>query len=293
METFWRHHGHRERARERFHRERSRGSVTGGDVNEALAARAWPGVDPLGKRLRLAGDDVLREVVGVARTVNYETLAEAPQPCLYLPIRQQFSDAAVLYVRTQGDPTGILGTVQRTIRAMDGHIDVGDVRTIETVISQSLFGATAGVGLLSLFGVMSLGLASLGLYGAVAYGVKQRRREIGMRIVLGARKAAVLGLVLRQALAPVGVAIVLGSDRHQGGAQQFSRLLAVSAYSKRDCCRNRVVCRLGVMSSQVMAAPRRGDPDGRCRLSPSVPDAGLNDEVIVVLSETRERSIRN
>lgn len=185
-------------------------------VNEALAVRAWPGVDPLGKRLRLAGEDVFREVVGVAKTVNYETLAEAPQSCLYLPIRQQFSDAAVLYVRTEGDPTEILGTVQRTVRAMDGRIDVGDVRTIETVIGQSLFGATAGVGLLSLFGLISLGLASLGLYGAVAYGVKQRRREIGMRIVLGAKQTAILGLVLRQALAPVGVAILLGSAASAG-----------------------------------------------------------------------------
>jgi hypothetical protein len=194
-------------------------------VNEALAARAWPGVDPLGKRLRLAGEDAFREVVGVAKTANYETLAEAPQPCLYLPLRQHFSDAAVLYVRTEGDPTGILGTVQRTVRAMDGHVEVGDVRTIETVISQSLFGATAGVGLLSLFGLISLGLASLGLYGAVAYGVKQRRREIAMRIVLGVKQRAVVGLVLRQALAPVGAAILLGSVASAGVGYLMSGLL--------------------------------------------------------------------
>ena len=121
-------------------------------VNEALAARAWPGLDPVGQRLRLAGDDVMRVVVGVAKTANYETLGEAPQACLYLPIRQQFADAAVLYIRSIGEPTQVLATVQRTVREMAAHIDISDARTIETLIGQSLFGATMGVGLLTLFG---------------------------------------------------------------------------------------------------------------------------------------------
>ena len=191
-------------------------------VNEALAARAWPGVDPVGRRLRLAGDDVMREVVGVAKTVTYEALGEAPQACLYLPIRQQFSDTAVLYVRTGGDPASILGTVQRVMRELDSQVDVADVRTIETVISQSLFGATMGVGLLALFGVITLGLASLGLYGAMAHGVKQRRREMGVRIALGAEYGSVLRLVLRQGLAPVGIGIVLGT----AGSIAVGRLMA-------------------------------------------------------------------
>ena len=186
------------------------GSLPVALVNEALAARAWPGLEPLGKRLRLAGEDVTREVVGVIKTANYSALGEAPQPCLYLPLRQQFVDAAVLYVRTDTDPTAILGTVQRTVRAIDGQIDVSDVRTIETVISQSLFGATAGVGLLTVFGLLSLALASLGLYGATAHAVKQRRREIGTRMALGAPRLAISNLVLRQGLTPVAIGIVLG-----------------------------------------------------------------------------------
>jgi predicted permease len=179
-------------------------------VNEALAARAWPGLDPIGRRLRLAGDDVAREVVGVAKTVAYASLGESPQPCLYLPLRQQFSDAAVLYIRTESEPAGLLATVQRSVRELDTRIDVSDVRTIETVIGQSLFGATIGVGLLTLFGFISLALASLGLYGAVAHGVNQRKREIGVRMALGARHASVVRLVLRQGLTPVAIGMALG-----------------------------------------------------------------------------------
>jgi ABC-type antimicrobial peptide transport system permease subunit len=115
-----------------------------------------------------------------------------------------------LYVRSEGDPAGLLATVQRTVRELDTRIDVSDVRTIETVIGQSLFGATIGVGLLTLFGFISLALASLGLYGAVAHSVSQRRREIGVRMALGARHSSVVSLVLRQGLAPVAIGMALG-----------------------------------------------------------------------------------
>jgi putative ABC transport system permease protein len=180
-------------------------------VNETLAARAWPSADAIGRRLRLGGDDVLRQVVGVARTANYESLGEPPQPCVYLPLRQQFSDAAVLYVRTEADPAGILAVVQRQVRSLDAHIEVGDVRTIQKIVGQALFGAGLGVGLLGVFGMVALALASLGLYGAMAHAVRQRRREIGVRMALGARRAEVLRLVLRQGLTVVGVGMAFGA----------------------------------------------------------------------------------
>jgi predicted permease len=194
-------------------------------VNEALAARAWPGLDPVGRQLRVAGDDVVRDVVGVARTATYESLGEAPQACLYLPIRQQFSDSAVLYVRTAGEPSGILATVQRTVRGLDTRIDVSDVRTIETVIGQSLFGATMGVGLLALFGLIALALAVLGLYGAVAHRVNQRRREIGVRMALGARRSRIISLLLRQGLLPVAIGMALGAMASLGLGVALSGVL--------------------------------------------------------------------
>lgn len=180
-------------------------------VNEALASRAWPNIDPVSRELRLGGEDVTWRIVGVAKTANYSALGEAPQPCVYLPMRQYFSDAAVLYVRTVRDPEGVLGEIQGVIRSVDRHVYIGDVRTIETVIGQSLFGASVGVGLLSVFGLIALALASLGLYGAMAHAVTQREREIGVRMALGAKRLSVVHLVVRQGAALVGIGIVVGS----------------------------------------------------------------------------------
>ena len=135
------------------------------------------------------------------------------------------SDAAVLYVRTAADPAAVLGTVQQIVRSADRHIDVNDVRTIETLIGQSLFGASMGVGLLALFGVVALGLASLGLYGAMAFAVRQRRREIAVRIAVGARRHSVIGLVLRQGMAPVAAGVVVGGAGAAATGQLISGML--------------------------------------------------------------------
>lgn len=180
-------------------------------INETLAARAWPGLDPIGRYFQVSGNPTKWQVVGVAKTANYGTIGEPPEPCVYLPLQQAFSDSAVLYVRTAGDPAGVLATVQAEVRHMDSRIDVDDVRTIQTVIGQALFGATIGVALLGVFGLVALGLASLGLYGAMAHAVGQRQREIGVRIALGAPRRAVVGLILRQGLAVVAAGMVIGS----------------------------------------------------------------------------------
>jgi predicted permease len=178
-------------------------------INETMAARYWPGQEVIGKRFQFAGEDVLRQIVGVARTANYDELGEEPLPCIYLPLRQSFSDEMVLYVRTSGDPAPVLGSVQREMRNIDDQVLANDVRTIGKMIDQALFGARIGVGLLGVFGLLALGLASLGLYGVMAYAVNVRQREIGLRMALGASRGGVLRLVLGQGmtLAAVGVAV--------------------------------------------------------------------------------------
>ena len=180
-------------------------------VNETLAARYWPNQDPIGKRVRFTGDDVVRQVVGVARTANYASLGETPQLCVYLPLAQNFTEGVVLYVRTAAaDPAPVLEhRAARDPFARSAHPGARRAHDQEGA-DQAMFGATIGVGMLSVFGLLALGLASLGLYGVMAYSVSARRREIGVRMALGANHTGVMRLVLREGMTLVGFGIIAG-----------------------------------------------------------------------------------
>jgi len=172
-------------------------------INEALARAHWPGGNALGHRFQFAGEKTARQVVGIVKNANYTTLGEAAQPCVYLPLRQNFAGGMILYVRSQGDPAAVLPAVQRQVADLDPNIRISDVRTGAKLIEQVLFGPRVGVALLGVFGLLALLLASVGLYGAMAYSVTRRRKEIGLRMALGATRAAVLRVVLRDGMALV------------------------------------------------------------------------------------------
>ena len=188
------------------------GSLPVAIINEYLARKYWPNGDAVGALVQLSGDHVARQIVGVVKTTNYTGLGESPQPCLYLPLLQNFSGGMTLYVRAASDPASVLDVVQREIHSGAPQIAVSDVRTGAKIISQVLFSQELGVRLLGVFGFLALGLASVGLNGIMAYSVNQRRREIGLRMALGASQASVLRLILRQGMSLVmsGVALGLG-----------------------------------------------------------------------------------
>jgi len=115
-----------------------------------------------------------------------------------------------LYVRSQGNPASLLPAIQREIRTLDSNIEISDARTGAMLLDEVLWAPKVGVALLGVFGSLALALASVGLYGVMAYSVTRRRREIGVRMALGATPGAVLRLVLTEGMKLVGWGIVLG-----------------------------------------------------------------------------------
>ena len=172
-------------------------------VNEKMAHDFWPGEDALGKRIQLPGEKQMRQIVGIARNANYSAWAEPPQLCVYVPLEQSYADGMTLYVRSVGDPKDILRPVEREVRAAGPQILVSGTRTGRELVDGGLFQPRAGVMLLSVFGLVALGLASVGLYGILAYSVNQRKREIGLRMALGAAQSSVLRLILKQGMSLV------------------------------------------------------------------------------------------
>jgi predicted permease len=179
-------------------------------VNEKMAEQFWPGDDPIGKRFRMYGNDFYQEVVGIVETTKIGSLGEDPQPCAYLPLEQNYSDAMTLYLRTEGDPAAVMTAAQREVRALAPLVPIINPLTIEEVIDQSLFASKMAAGLLGVMGVMALALASVGLYGVLAFRVTQRVQEIGLRLALGARRADVLWLVLASAMSLVAIGVGIG-----------------------------------------------------------------------------------
>lgn len=193
-------------------------------VNEKLARDYWP-AGAIGRRITLPGESAARQVVGIARTANYTTWGEAPQASVYVPLGQSYSDAMTLYVRTRTDPAALEVAIDREIRAAGPEILAADRRTGREIVDGGLFQARMGVGLLTVFGVLALALASIGLYGILAYAVNQRKREIGLRMALGASPSRVRNLILGEGAMLVAAGLVIGAAASFWAGGLLSRML--------------------------------------------------------------------
>jgi predicted permease len=178
-------------------------------VSQRFAERAWPGEDPIGKRVRVEG--ALRSVVGVAREALTNGLRERARPMVYLAQRQQPRTMDLtLLVRARGDAAQLASSIRAEILALDRNVPVFGVQTLAQNRSDRMLESRIGTLLLGIFGGLSLSLAAVGIYAVMAFTVGHRRREIGVRIALGAVEREVVSLFVRRGLRVTVVGTVIG-----------------------------------------------------------------------------------
>ncbi len=180
-------------------------------INRTMAEALWPGESALGKRLYLTTkDDPMVEVVGVAENAKYRYLHEAPQFFLYLPVAQRFSSSMTLHVRTAEDAAQMVPVLRREVQQLDPNLPLAELDTMDHYVAGALWMERMSASLLGMFGLLALLLAVVGVYGMMAFSVAQRRREIGLRLALGARRSQVLWGVLGEAALVTSVGVLLG-----------------------------------------------------------------------------------
>jgi putative ABC transport system permease protein len=180
-------------------------------INETLARRYWPGQDPVGKQFILWGpEEPPVAIIGVARDGKYRGLREEPKPYVYVSLAQNYFPNLSLAMRTQGDPRALVPVLRQEVRALNANLPIFNVRTLSEQIGRAMFLERLSAILASSLGLLGLILATIGVYGIMNYFVVQRRREIGVRMAMGAQPKSIFGLVIGRALALTLVGIVLG-----------------------------------------------------------------------------------
>ncbi len=203
-------------------------------VSELTARTLWPGVNPVGQEFHRAGfteetSFIVIGVVGDARTIS---LAQPDPMMVYMPYWYRSENSCGLILRTEQDPAAIADAVRETVWKLNPEVSVPTVRSLDGIIGDSLANRRFEMNLLSLFAISALILAGLGVYGVVSYSVAQRKREIGIRLALGAGTIDIHRLVLKEGLIPVLIGVIAGIGVSFGFARSIESLLfRVSPYN--------------------------------------------------------------
>lgn len=192
-------------------------------INETMARQFFGGEDPLGKSFFI-GDDRI-QVAGLVKDSRYLRLGETPRPHFYRPLAQQPEAEMTLLVGAAGAPSSVIPAVRIAVQQMDANLPVLGARTLAEQVRRSLWDSRQGATLAAAFGAVALLLAAIGLYGVVSYTMSRRTREIGIRIALGAGQSDVMGMVLRQGLARVGIGLVFGVAGSAAASQLLRKFL--------------------------------------------------------------------
>jgi predicted permease len=195
-------------------------------INKTMAAQLWPNQNPLGKRIKFPGSDKnpqpWRTIVGTVSDVSQYALDKTPPMQIYLPHDQFPTSLNSLVVRTQSEPTAVIGAIRREIQAVDKDQAVFNVTTLEQLIGDSILIRRFFMLLLLVFAALALVLAAVGIYGVMSYVASQRTYEIGIRMALGAQTHDVLKLIIGNGMALTLIGVAAGL----AGAFALTRLMA-------------------------------------------------------------------
>jgi len=191
-------------------------------VNEAMASRVWPNEEALGKRIKFGGPTMpWSEIVGVVANVKHDGLHLVDSPHCYAPHLQQPLPFLAIAIRSQTDHAALLASVRQAVRKIDPNLPIIEPLAMKDRMERVLAARRLTLALFSLFAVVALALAAVGLYGVMSYGVAQRTHELGLRMALGATARDTLKLIIGQGMKLVALGLALGV----GGALVVSRLM--------------------------------------------------------------------
>jgi len=198
-------------------------------INQAMARKAFPNEDPIGKRFGLGGAQHSGEIeiVGVARDAKYTSVRSETPPTVYFPYKQQQSSLGQMNfeVRTAGDPTALIAAIRGAVSEVDKNVPLFDVKTQRRQAEQSLAQERLFATLSSFFGALALLLVSLGLYGVMSYAVARRTNEIGIRMALGATGPRVTRMVMRETMLLVVIGVLIGLGAALASTRMIKEML--------------------------------------------------------------------
>jgi hypothetical protein len=233
-------------------------------INGTFARRAWPGEDPIGKRIQFAWSPVPAEVVGIVRDLCVVGVVGETPMAVYYAWDQAMAGfgTATLVLKSNLEPASLAASVRQAVANLDTRAAVGVVETMDQVVERALAEPLRLRFFFTLFAVLGLFLGAVGVYGVVSYGVRLRQKELGVRMVLGASPAGLVRWVVRNGMFPVFAGVVFGSIAFVVASRYLARFLfEVKPSDPRSVIIGAVVLLVAGAVAALIPAVRAGRTD--------------------------------